>query len=122
MADKRAVSAAQRVLAATPIKQFLRKRRILIASRSRWRICKLLSLRFWLQELRTPELLIRVAATHQDECAVQLMRRPLLSHAISADFELLSRALLDEELRERALDRAYWLPLKAELEQFRHQR
>ncbi len=50
------------------------------------------------------------------------MRRPLLSHAISADFELLSRALLDEELRERALDRAYWLPLKAELEQFRHQR
>ena len=50
------------------------------------------------------------------------MRRPLHSHAISADFELLSRALLDEELRERALDRTYWLALKAELEQFGHQR
>lgn len=47
---------------------------------------------------------------------------PLLSHAITADFELLSRALLDEELRERALDRTYWLALKAELEQFGHQR
>ncbi len=41
---------------------------------------------------------------------------------MTADFELLSRALLDEELRERALDRAHWLPLKAEPEQFRHQR
>ena len=48
------------------------------------------------------------------------MRRPLLLLARSGQLDLLREALSAEEQTERQHDRAYWQPLKAELEQLRH--
>lgn len=76
--------------------------------------------RFWLLEMRTPELLCEtVRATPQlaQELAGQ---RPLLRLASSDRLRELEAALADEESAERERDRVYWQPLKAELEQLRH--
>lgn len=75
---------------------------------------------FWLGESRTPERLIGLAQRFPDEARAQFSRRPLLGLAASGESEAL-RAALDAEARaEQAKDRAYWAPLKAELEAFRH--
>jgi len=78
--------------------------------------------RFWMRELRTPELLIALARRHPALCRRLAARRPLLAGAARADEPGLTRALLDEETTERARDRQYWLPLRAELERLRQQR
>jgi hypothetical protein len=77
-------------------------------------------IRFWLMELRTPQLLQEVA-----QCRLVLARRlaakrPLLQHAASGDLAQLQAALDDEEIKFRAQDRAYWVPLLQELERLRH--
>lgn len=76
--------------------------------------------RFWLLELRTPELLVE--ATHSwPELAGELSnQRPLLLLAKSGTLQELSEALGAEQSAERERDRAYWQPLKVELEQLRH--
>jgi hypothetical protein len=76
--------------------------------------------RFWLLELRTPEMLVEVVRF----CA-ELVRelsniRPLLRLASSGASSELSDALAAEEKVERERDRIYWQPLKAELERLRH--
>ena len=75
--------------------------------------------RFWLHELRTPELLVE--ATHRwPELAKQIAgQRPLLLVAQSGQLDLLREALAAEEQTERQHDRTYWEPLKAELERLR---
>jgi hypothetical protein len=78
------------------------------------------SVRFWLRELRTPELLIEAAALHPAALPEALRGRPLLEHAAAARVEALHSALREEEERERELDREYWKPLRAELERLRH--
>lgn len=76
--------------------------------------------RFWLHELRTPELLIE-ATDQWPELAEQITRqRPLLLLARSGQIEPLREALSAEEQAERLHDRTYWQPLKAELERLRH--
>lgn len=75
---------------------------------------------FWLQELRTPELLLEVARTNPSLGRRAATKRPLLNHAISGDIEKLEYALEEEEKTERKRDRIYWLPLKRELENLRH--
>ncbi|MCL4786217.1 MAG: hypothetical protein KJ070_05395 [Verrucomicrobia bacterium] len=79
-------------------------------------------LRFWLQELRTPELLLELAQRHPAISRRLVSRRPLLAFALSGRREELDRALDAEESAERDLDRQYWLPLRAELERLRHGR
>lgn len=79
-------------------------------------------IRFWLRELRTPQLLIEVAGRHKQICRQMLPERPLLAHAAAGKAESLERALLEEESAERSTDRSYWLPLRAELEKLRHAR
>ena len=79
-------------------------------------------IRFWLQELRTPSLLIEVAALWPDETRRQLAARPLLAHALARDEEHLETALTAEEQVERLRDKNYWLPLKKELEAMRRRR
>ncbi len=76
--------------------------------------------RFWLRELRTPELLVE--ATHRwPALAEQIARqRPLLLLAGSGRLDPLREALSAEEQAERQDDRVYWQPLKAELERLRH--
>jgi hypothetical protein len=74
---------------------------------------------FWLQESRTPERLVELAASFPAEAAALQTQRPLLTHAIAGDLPAL-RAGLDVEARaEQERDRAYWAPLKRELETFR---
>ena len=77
--------------------------------------------RLWLREGRTPGLLIDLARGFSDEARdLAATSRPLLNAAIQGDEAGLEQALADEERAERAADRAYWTPLKAELERMRH--
>jgi hypothetical protein len=78
--------------------------------------------RFWLQELRSPELLVEAACRFGANSAELLGLRPLLALARPESLERLAEALRAEEDAERALDRAYWAPLRAELEALRHAR
>jgi hypothetical protein len=74
---------------------------------------------FWLGESRTPERLIDLAQRFPNEALSQISRRPLLQLAVAGASDAL-RVSLDAEARaEQAKDRAYWAPLKAELEAFR---
>ncbi len=76
--------------------------------------------RFWLRELRSPELLVE-AAQRWPQLAGQLTSlRPLLRLAQAGQLDLLREALSAEEQTERQRDRAYWQPLRAELEWLRH--
>jgi hypothetical protein len=76
---------------------------------------------FWLREARTPELLCDLAARFPAEARALQATRPLLAHAVAGDLDAL-RAALDAEARvEQAKDRAYWEPLRRELEEFRRQ-
>jgi hypothetical protein len=79
-------------------------------------------IRFWLQELRTPELLVEAARNHPAVCRRIIPTRPLLSHAQVEEIEHLQKALNIEESVERERDRQYWLPLRAELERLRHEK
>lgn len=77
-------------------------------------------IRFWLRELRTPELLVEVAK-HNPKPAKRLVPgRPLLQAALAGQIKKLTDEILEEEFAEREKDRLYWLPLKKELEQLRH--
>ena len=79
-------------------------------------------IRFWFLELRTPDLLLELAA-EQGGIPTQLRRqRPLLELAKTPTKSLLADALIEEEHREREADRQYWLPLRKELEKLRHAR
>lgn len=74
---------------------------------------------FWLIEARTPELLQTLVRQFPAETNTLLRERPLLVHAVAGDLETL-RAALDAEVRaEQAKDRAYWEPLRREIEGFR---
>ncbi len=75
---------------------------------------------FWLQEARTPELLVELARSFPDATCDLARSRPLLVEAMHGNVEALRSALRDEEERIRAEDRAYWAPLRKELEQLRH--
>ena len=76
---------------------------------------------FWLRELRTPELLIELAAQHTSVANELAGERPLLSCAKPGQTADLQTALESEEKRERERDRAFWQPLKAELARLRHE-
>lgn len=78
--------------------------------------------RFWLRELRSPELLLEVARRWPEARAAQRRRRPLLDLVRPGNEERLTEALLGEEWAERRTDAVYWKPLKAELEKLRHAR
>ena len=76
---------------------------------------------FWLREARTPETLAELCRRFPAEASALATRRPLLRLAQTDDLEPL-RAALDAEVRaEQAKDRAYWEPLRRELEQFRRE-
>ena len=74
---------------------------------------------FWLRECRSPELLSTLTRTFAADARRLTAVRPLLALAESGDPEMLMAAL-DAEVRvEMAKDRAYWEPLKRELEAMR---
>lgn len=74
---------------------------------------------FWLRELRTPELLAECAARFPAAAAAHPRAA---ARAAQSGLDSIRDALQEEERRERELDRAYWAPLKAELEAMRHSR
>ena len=80
--------------------------------------------RFWLRELRTPELLLEVALAHPGTVEEVAGQRPLLKRADAENLAngALATALREEEETERRLDAAYWKPLRERLERLRWQR
>jgi hypothetical protein len=76
--------------------------------------------RFWLRELRTPELLVEVAGRWPDTRAAERRKRPLLASVRPGNEARVAEALAREEWAERRKDAAYWRPLRAELERLRH--
>jgi hypothetical protein len=76
--------------------------------------------RFWLLELRTPEMLVEAAQRWPKLAEEITERRPLLRWAQLRRMDALQDALSAEERLERKEDRAYWQPLRAELERLRH--
>jgi len=79
-------------------------------------------LRFWFLELRTPQLLIELAAKYPDVLIKLSKIRPLLNAALSGDLNNVARSLKEEEEKERLIDITYWEPLKRELETLRRTR
>lgn len=75
---------------------------------------------FWLRELRTPELLVRVAT--EQSSAARVSPRPAVAAARTAGLDEVEQALDAEEREERLRDREYWAPLKRELEALRRAR
>lgn len=75
-------------------------------------------IRFWLTEARTPGLLIGLAQAHPSEARAG-SHRPAVAAAIGGDEASVQNALDAEERAERLADKAYWEPLKRELEQLR---
>ena len=75
--------------------------------------------KFWLLQMRTPDLLIETAKRHLRACRRLLAARPLLANALSGDSVKIIEALAKEEEREREHDRLYWVPLRKELEAIR---
>lgn len=75
--------------------------------------------RFWLLELRTPALLLEATARFGDEARELAAQRPLLADALAGVEDAVVAGLAREEAAEREADRAYWAPLRAELEALR---
>jgi len=77
---------------------------------------------FWLQELRTPQLLVEVTQNYPRPCLRMAATRPLLAAALAGEVEEIARGLLEEEMAERERDRQYWSSLRQELEFLRRSR
>jgi len=77
--------------------------------------------RFWLRELRSPELLVEAALAHAEVVEELAGDRPLLRLAPPGNLAngALARALRDEEDAERSADAAYWRPLRERIEHLR---
>jgi hypothetical protein len=78
------------------------------------------SVEFWLAELRTPELLIEIAAHNPGPAAAS--PRAAVVAALRRDQTAVESALEAEEKAERAADKLYWEPLKRDLERHRRAR
>jgi hypothetical protein len=78
--------------------------------------------RFWFRESRTPSMLLELSHRYASVAAELAATRPLLATAAKGDEAALTTDLELEEKREREADRAYWLPLKRELEALRRKR
>lgn len=75
---------------------------------------------FWLRECRTPELLRELKSRFPQYGACQ--ERPFLSRLSALTDDEIEAALSEEEARERMTDKAYWKPLREELERLRARR
>lgn len=76
--------------------------------------------KFWLAEMRTPELLVEIAQQNMLLARRMISVRPLLAEAILGQTDALAKSLSAEEAEIREKDRAYWKPLFRELERLRH--
>ncbi len=79
-------------------------------------------IRFWLMECRTAELLIELASKHKHLCREMAASRSLLKNIENMTVDEVQLELQKEEDIEKDRDRKYWMPLKKELESWRHER
>jgi len=78
-------------------------------------------LALWLREAREPDTLLELAAALPDLTGDEARQRPLLAIALRQDRAGLEVALAEEQIKGKRADREYWAPLRAELEQMRHE-
>lgn len=71
---------------------------------------------FWLRELRTPEIVLEVVSRFPAEARLAAPLRPAVEAALRQDRSGIEQSLAVEEAQERQADRAYWEPLRQELE------
>ena len=74
---------------------------------------------FWMKECRTFDLLRALVLRYPNAAGKIAARRPALRAAIKDDAPKTEALLRKEEDAERAQDRRYWAPLRAELEKWR---
>jgi hypothetical protein len=77
---------------------------------------------FWLKEMTTPELLQQVALEYPELLPLVEDFRPWLLRVDLNDVNAVQRELEADKEKERALDVAYWVPLKRELAELRASR
>ena len=75
---------------------------------------------FWLRESRDADALIELTSAFRDIALALSITRPLLVNALARDRRSLELGLAQEQIRGKQADRDYWAPLRAELEQIRH--
>ena len=74
---------------------------------------------FWLREVRTTDLLLELCRRYARTARQLAAARPTLGRALLGDRAGVERAPEAEQQRCRAIDRAYWAPLRDELAQWR---
>lgn len=74
---------------------------------------------FWLREARSPEILIELKREFPAKFAQEAKKRGLLRAVGKKPVQVLEKLLRREEDHERRKDRAYWRPLRRELELLR---
>lgn len=74
---------------------------------------------FWFRECRSPEILLELAQRFPDVATSEAQHRPLLDAALNQDSESVEEALENERLAIAREDKAYWKPLREELELMR---
>ena len=77
---------------------------------------------FWLRETRDADALIQLASEFREIAVTTTADRPLLHTALQANHLALELELAREQIDGKQADREYWAPLRAELEQMRHDR
>ncbi len=77
---------------------------------------------FWLREARTADLLLRLTRRFPRAAQRIAGTRPAVAFAVRGDVRAIERALHREEQREQKADRAYWQPLREELQRLRRHR
>jgi hypothetical protein len=80
------------------------------------------ALEFLFLELRTAELLITLAQEFTTTASRLAPRRPAIERALNGSEDDVAAAIVLEETIERSVDRAYWRPLRQELETIRRSR
>lgn len=76
--------------------------------------------RLWFREAREADDLVALAAAFPVDARAASVDRPLLESAMAGDRAALELALAEEQIKGKQADRDYWAPLRAELEQIRH--
>lgn len=78
--------------------------------------------RFWMREIRTPELLSEAASRFPEAAKEAAGERSAVAAAVAGAPDSVQRALDAEMALERDADRVYWQPLRQELEELRRTR
>jgi len=77
---------------------------------------------FWLRECRTPGILLELTSRFPAQAEALQSSRAVISTAFLGDIDAIEKALDEERLGEVAADKAYWAPLRQELERLRRSR